>query len=319
MKKNVQGLRNFIKVINGICYKSTSVPILSCIKYKYNKLIYNNLDIYIEYKLSKKIFDDVILDEGCLFNSEKLRLILKNIGSFKLETAIEKNYDMEEYPVLTCKENKFFEIKSTHNLIGMSLPFMTKDETRYYLMGIYFDKNKIIATDGHVLVKHTTDCKSKDSFIVPKETCEIISNFSNLEFSFDKKSKRVIFKNDRIKIISKTIDGVYPDYKKLNKFFKGKIEKSMNVDDFRFLKYSQRIDFDKSILRCNALEYDLDIKHKMSGKFWGKNLRKIIDFSIKRGLKDVSFKHIKKKKGKDNPPISLTIGNSELLIMPLKS
>ena len=137
-----------------------------------------------------------------------------------------------EFPILEDSiESDYLEIKSKHlsKLLNKTKFSISNDETRHYLNGIYLhttedDNPKLIAvaTDGHRLSKTQIDLEGTKKFhpvILPKKTIfEIINIISEEPETLIKilsvRSKIKFIINDII-LISKVIDGKFPDYERV--------------------------------------------------------------------------------------------------------
>lgn len=265
----------------------------SLIKYKKRKLIYCNGDCMLEYKLEEKLFK-----KACLIDVKSLSFYLKNYKFFDIENIKYKgDYSIEEYPEIKCKKKKFYELEGINNSIKQMMPFISKDETRYYLTGIYFDKNKLVATNGHILVKNETDCKFDGCFILPTEVCKLISKLKDdVKFCFykykDKGHSNVIFKNKKVKIISKTIDGVYPNYEKVINYEDTNDKMSIEVKNYVFMKRKTTIDFDKNNIEIkNQQTFKFLINHKMKGRYEALYIRNILEVAGSNKIKELVFNY----------------------------
>lgn len=121
--------------------------------------------------------------------------------------------------------------------IDACLSCISKEETRYYLNGIYFHgvegKLCLVATDGHRLSKYQTDAAWPfGGQIVHTATIQLLHRLSRKNgnsaiavmcapdmtnvapdsLAPKQPSNRVEFRGDGWRMISKTIDGTYPDY-----------------------------------------------------------------------------------------------------------
>ena len=107
---------------------------------------------------------------------------------------------------------------------------ISNEETRYFLNGIYFHKKKsenedflsLVATDGHRLAKidfaYTNGLIDLPGVIIPKKTinelCKLLSDCNhNVKINLD--PNKIIFYIDKIVLISKLIDGNFPNYEKV--------------------------------------------------------------------------------------------------------
>lgn len=95
---------------------------------------------------------------------------------------------------------------------------MSKDEKRFYLNGVYFDKSGMTATDGRIL-KHIETLGEDLSAILPRFAVKIIldaakeEKISDIEIRFT--SDRAFVVIGRYSLISKLIDGNFPDYNRV--------------------------------------------------------------------------------------------------------
>jgi DNA polymerase-3 subunit beta len=94
---------------------------------------------------------------------------------------------------------------------------MSDEETRYFLRGIYLHtaegKLRAVATDGHRLAQH--DGPSTDDFagvIVPRK---LVSMVPTGDISVGVSSRKIRFLSDGLEIVSKVIDGTFPDYQRV--------------------------------------------------------------------------------------------------------
>ncbi len=108
--------------------------------------------------------------------------------------------------------------------------FMSSEETRYYLMGVYFhlidNKLHAVATDGHRLLRLDFAVAPDDgrdgetlSAIVPadaiKSLIAIKKPDSDLPLTIDFSNTEAKFDFLTIKLITKLVDGTFPDYTKV--------------------------------------------------------------------------------------------------------
>ncbi len=131
------------------------------------------------------------------------------------------------------------------SLLNKTKISMSNDETRHYLNGIYIHptvSNKRsyltgVATDSHRLSSSSIPVENIDnfkSFILPKKTvfqlCNLLQESSE-NISLNSSETKIQFKIGSSKIISKIIDGKFPDYSKVVPKDNNKIL-SVNAKDF---------------------------------------------------------------------------------------
>lgn len=239
---NHQNLSKALNIVERIILRNPSLPILNNILLKTEngrlKLSATNLEIGINYFLGAKIeetgeiavpariFSDFI---GNL-NEEKVTLITKNnilnINTEKFKTQI-LGFDTKEFPIIPkIKNNSFLTvpIKILKSGLITVLDSVAVSETRPELAGVYiqFNANKLIlaATDSFRLTEKIAELKQKEnlSSILPRATViELIKILG--EFDEDVYIKygenQISFYTDDFEVISRLIDGNYPDYKKV--------------------------------------------------------------------------------------------------------
>lgn len=117
---------------------------------------------------------------------------------------------------------------------------ISTDETRYYMCGIHFDaeNNCIVGTDGRRL--HMVTFSAEDF--------EYVINGLNIDLS-----KGNIFKIDKVKtqyVVTKTIDGQYPDYQRVVPETTGmyKTDLALAKQKIEFVKHTSKNIDDMGIL-----------------------------------------------------------------------
>lgn len=234
----------------GIIEKKTTLPILSniLIEAKDSKvkitatdldLIYSEVLTVEELKTegstttSASILYDILrkLEPNATVNlslqsENKLKLVSGN-SKFNLLCISSDNFPISEENI----DQKDFEIASQDllKLLSKSKISISSDETRHYLNGIYLHKTSLenkyfltgVATDSHRLSSSSLEINQDIIFepvILPKKT--IYQLISLLEQSSSKiricnNKSKVKFVMDNGVLISKVIDGRFPDYSKV--------------------------------------------------------------------------------------------------------
>ena len=233
--------------VQGVVEKKNTLPILGNVLIEahdgFLKLTATDLDIIITEKLTCQTIKEgsitttaqVIYDiVRKLKTGSSLHLSLKENNRLKLISG-KSDFNLtcispDEFPILEDNmDEQYLEIPSFEflKIINKTKFSISNDETRHYLNGVYLDKkdgeNKLIAvaTDGHRLSKSATEIKGADNFqsvILPKKTVfellTIIDEDSiNLKILSTKSKIKFLYKD--IVLISKVIDGKFPDYEKV--------------------------------------------------------------------------------------------------------
>ena len=251
IKANSSDLLKALNHIHGIVEVRHTLPILSNIvlSAENNELSLSstNLDIFCSDKIDAEIVNsgeisvpaitffeivkrlpsgaDVILSMG----DEDTELILK-CGRSKFNLSTLKT---EDFPILSDKDlSTNFVISSDElsRMIDKTKFAISNEETRYYLNGIFFHKaesNSIkflraVATDGHRLAQYDIPlpqgAEEITGIIIPKKTVfelRKVLDDADGDVSVSLNENKIKFSFNNLKIISKVIDGTFPDYTKV--------------------------------------------------------------------------------------------------------
>ena len=249
MKFNVnqQDLQQALNYCQGVIEKRSTLPILSNILLDASNskltitatdldLIFihqlNNVEILEEGKTTttSSIMYDIIRK----FNSgKKINLSLTDIS--KLQVESEKSIfnlnciSATEFPLTdeNFNQNEFIiKSKQLLKLLNKCKFSISNDETRHYLSGIYFHQTEVdeknyltaVATDSHrmSISKVRLDQIIKfDPIILPKKTifqlCSLLDNFDG-DVKISNVKSKIKFELDNSILISKLIDGKFPNY-----------------------------------------------------------------------------------------------------------
>ncbi len=244
-----QGTReNFLQslqAVSGIVEKRHTLPILSnvLIQKSSTELTFQATDIEIQLKTTAHTIgaEDVSLTVG----ARKLQDILKSLPESS-EVAItfeEKRLQIragksrfnlqtlpsDDFPTMQVVDADVARITVTQGqfkrLLSLVQYSMAQQDIRYYLNGLLlvFSDNqiKVIATDGHrlafakELVQHSLN---KADLILPRKAVfelsrQLNDSDENLEISISK--TQAVFKFGNVELVSKLIDGKFPDYERV--------------------------------------------------------------------------------------------------------
>ena len=244
---------NLLKSLNyvqGIVEKKNTLPILSnvLLELKNNRLnvIATDLDIvfYDEINVVK------ILTEGSITTSAAILYdILRKIPSnselnfnLKSENKLSLKSDNSDFNLLCLPTDNFptfaeeFEGPEISLNNGKFLKLLNKtkisisnDDTRHYLNGIYLHiteghgRNFLtgVATDSHRLSSSSLEIDNVSDFnslILPRKAVYQLSSLlseNNEQLTMQTSENKIKFSLGRSKLVSKVIDGKFPDYKKV--------------------------------------------------------------------------------------------------------
>ena len=206
--------------------------------------------VHILYNVIKELSDDKLIDLSYDKNSKKLYLT-----SFKSKFTF-SCLSKDDFQVLTTENYKIsFLLKSSilKEMIDKTYFAISNEETRYYLNGIFFHTIKLnnkfflrsIATDGHRLAQCETISPAAAnnifSTIIPKklifELRKLIDEVED-EIKIDLSERKIKFSFGETVLISKLIDGKFPDYEKV---IPKDTKNSFSIDRKIFLESINRI------------------------------------------------------------------------------
>ena len=236
-------LNRALNILSRVASSRTPLPILSNILLKASnnnlELAATNLEVAITHSAKGKIDEDgsvavpaKLLHEfvAQLPKDSKVDLVFEKTKLFITAGSYSSHMqgsNTEDFPSLpTISGGSSVEVKSEDLKLALQRTMLaaSHDETRPVLGGIYFHnvngKLYIAATDGYRLAESIlTDVKKDINCIVPapalSDVLRILQDSSeeNVELLFDEGQFGVT--SGETKLISRTIDGQYPEYKQL--------------------------------------------------------------------------------------------------------
>ena len=275
--------------IQGIVEKKNTLPILSnvLIQIKANQLILLATDLEIFF--CDQITDVDIKSEGSTTTAASiLHDILRKIAPgeeilFKLQDGnklsmktASSNFSLnciphENFPSFPEDEdNDITEIdhKEFLKLLNKTKISISSDDTRHYLNGIFLhlteSANKKylsgVATDSHRLSFSSIELKDNKVFpsvILPKKTvfqlCSMLPE-SKGKFNLSISETKIQFNIDKTKLISKVIDGKFPDYSKV---IPKENKKNLMVDRKEFIDSIERV-ISVSLDRKEGVKFNIE-------------------------------------------------------------
>jgi len=248
VKRNV--LLKSLNFVQGVVEKKNTLPILSnvLLQLKNNKLfiIATDLDIIFH----DEITDVKIVKEGSTTTSAAILYdILRKIPSnselnfdLKSENKLSLKSENSDFNLLCLPTDNFptfadeFEDKEIIldnnrflKLLNKTRISISNDDTRHYLNGIFFHLTEAhgrnfltgVATDSHRLSSSSVEVESTSDFtslILPRKTvfqlCSLLTESTD-QLTMQASENKIKFSLDKMKLISKVIDGKFPDYKKV--------------------------------------------------------------------------------------------------------
>ena len=250
-KINSTDLLKALSHIHGIVEVRHTLPILSNIilEAKDDKLILSstNLDIYCSDKIKAEVLQsgEVSVSAVTFFEiikrlpsgSEVLMIMDEGENEIRLTCGRSKfnlsTLKTDDFPIISDSDLSTNFVLSADELIRIidKTKFaVSNEETRYYLNGIFLHKaerNSIqflraVATDGHRLAQYDIPlpqgAEDITGIIIPKKTIyelRKVLDDANGDVSVSLNENKIKFSFNDLKVVSKVIDGTFPDYTKV--------------------------------------------------------------------------------------------------------
>jgi DNA polymerase-3 subunit beta len=236
--------------VQGIIEKKNTLPILSNVLLDVKKgklsIVATDLDLVFY----DEINEIKIITEGATTTSATILYdILRKISGnsdikfdLKSENKLNLVTDSSDFNLLCLPTDNFpnfandFEAEEISfnkskflSLLNKTKISISNDDTRHYLNGVYLhlteSQNRTyltgVATDSHRLSSSSIEIdkdKNFHSIILPKKTVFQLCNLlveTNEKVLIQTSESKIQFKIGKVKLISKVIDGKFPDYKKV--------------------------------------------------------------------------------------------------------
>jgi DNA polymerase-3 subunit beta len=310
---NQKNLKKALSLVEKVVSKNTSLPILNNILLKTEngrlKVSATNLEIGVNYIIGAKIEEvgqiavpaRIISDFIGNIVDDKVSLTTKNnilsINSERYKTQI-LGFDAKDFPIIPKIKSKPLAViptKLLRNSLITVLDSVAVSETRPELAGVFMDFNndKIVfaATDSFRLTEKSVDFKNvqKQFFIIPRNTVvELIRVAGELEgdLCFNTSDNQISFSNDDFEMVSRIVDGNYPDYKKVipEKFISRVLVRKDELD--KTIRIAGLFSTNISDIKINCSEGKLAVLAKNSDKG---EIETLIDATLKNQPFDVSL------------------------------
>jgi DNA polymerase-3 subunit beta len=236
-------LLNTLSRVSGVVERRNAIDVLACINIKaqggHIKLMATDLDISIfaslaanvsiegEVKISAHTLHDIVkklpadLDVNFEVNDQGKLLMSCGNANFSLPNVVS-----DKFPALEEGDYKYdFTLlnKDLIDLLNKTKFAVSLDDTRYNLNGIYMHTDEqflyAVATDGHRLscIKKSKPSNVNGEFgvIIPRKTVmELLKILDESdEINIKLSERKIKFTCGEYVLISKLIDGIFPDYK----------------------------------------------------------------------------------------------------------
>ena len=367
-----ENLKQGLNYVSHIAGKNVNLPILNNVLIKTQsgeiQFITTDLELGIIATIRGKVEEGgdftvdskVITEYISLLPNKKVEISKKdlqiNIKSDNYKTSI-KGQAAEDFPLIPEVEKNVFYKTTTEDLknaLAQVIFAVSNSETRPEMSGVLFELSEntltLVATDSFRLAEKKINIKTsntnKERIIIPAKTIQelirILSSLKKDNIDDDKKEitfyvteNQVMFEVENIQLISRLIEGQYPDYKQIipNNF---KTEVKINKQEFiRAVKTSSifsktgindiNLDFpegqNKAIVTSTSGqvgENTTSIEARVSGKDNGMvvNYRFFLD-----GINSMNSENIKIKITDNQTPCVIQADNNQdylYVVMPIK-
>ena len=262
-----------LNYVQGVVEKKNTLPILSnvLLQLKDNKLsiVATDLDIIFHDEIS----DVKIIKEGSTTTSAAILFdILRKITSnsvlnfdLKSENKLSLKSDNFDFNLLCLPTDNFpsfgdelegkkivLNSEKFLKLLNKAKISISNDDTRHYLNGVYLHLTEAhgrnfltgVATDSHRLSSSSIEIENIDNFppaILPRKTvyqiCSLLSETKEA-LTMQINENKIKFSLGKMKLISKVIDGKFPDYKKV---VPSSNQKTLFVSSKEFINSVERV------------------------------------------------------------------------------
>ena len=239
-----------LNFVQGVVEKKNTLPILSNVllqlKNKKLTIVATDLDVIFY----DELHDVKIINEGSTTTSAAILYdILRKISSnselkfdLKSENKLSLKSENADFNLLCLPTDNFptfadefegqeilLDSKKFVKLLNKTKISISNDDTRHYLNGIYLHLTEAngrsfltaVATDSHRLSSSSLEINDTNDFksvILPRKAvyqlCNLLAETSD-KLSMSISENKIKFTLGNIKLISKVIDGKFPDYKKV--------------------------------------------------------------------------------------------------------
>ena len=262
-----------LNFVQGVVEKKNTLPILSNVLLQLSdkklSIVATDLDIVFYDEINEV---NIIKEGSTTTSAAILHDILKKISSnsdlnfdLKTENKLSLKSDNSDFNLLCLPTDNFptfndefdsseifINNKKFLKLLNKTKIAISNDDTRHYLNGIFLHLTKAqgrnfltgVATDSHRLSSSSFEIENSDNFsslILPRKAvfqlCSLLTE-SNEKLSMQTSENKIKFTLGSIKLISKVIDGKFPDYRKV---VPSNNEKSLIVHSKDFIDSIERV------------------------------------------------------------------------------
>ena len=357
-----------LNFVQGVVEKKNTLPILSnvLLELKNNALsiVATDLDLIFY----EKIEEIKIINEGSTTTSAAVLYdILRKISSnsnlkfeLKNENKLSLKSENSDFNLLCLPTDNFPSFSDNFDgqeieldnskflkLLNKTRISISNDDTRHYLNGIFLHLTEAngrnfltgVATDSHRLSSSSleiTNLENFSSIILPRKTvfqlCTLLSEIPE-KLKMQINENKIKFSFGKVKLISKVIDGKFPDYKKVVPLANKKVLEVSSKDFVDSIERVTSVSLDrKEGVKLNISKNDVQLSvnsansgegnEKINAKYNSENIN--ISFNSKYLLdiaSEIEDKNIRMNFKDSISPVlieDVSDRNSYYVIMPMK-
>lgn len=249
-----ENLKRGLNIAGHVSSKNINLPILNNILIKANastiEFISTNLEIGINHQIRGKVeeegeftVDSKLINEyiGLLSSGEKVKVDLKGddlsieCGNYKTKIKGESAKDYPLIPSIPRDSYYSCDLKQLKKALNSVVFAVSNSENRAELTGVLFsfigEQLFLAATDSYRLAEKEVKIKrngvkdEEQKIIIPAKTIQellrILNNFEDeidgqtAEINFYLSDNQILFTFDSVELISRLINGHYPEYKQI--------------------------------------------------------------------------------------------------------
>lgn len=227
---NTNKLLTELSRIAPLATQSKLLPILSNVKLDFSASgitasttdlqSYVSVNIDVETSLSTTICVDCIQfinilkgfgDADTELDVKNNQLIIKS-GKSKYKLPIVHSEDFPKPPTITTEEIQEVDSDVIKNAINSTLFATSKDDLRPAMCGIFFDKDKVVSTDAHKLVRVDLEQPLNINAILPGNACRFLALTISDNITIATSKTNLFATWGNCTFSTRLVDERYPDY-----------------------------------------------------------------------------------------------------------
>lgn len=352
---NKTDLTKTLSQVAAIIEKRVTIPIMANVKMWTDGSMLHMLATDLDIEVTTAAECDATEQGAVTVNADMFLGIVKKMPAGDITISLDGNalvvssgktvfnlgtLPVDTYPVMASSEydNTFqMEADELRRLFDLTAFAMSTEEARYYLNGVYLHvvdgSLTAVATDGHRLAKATTDSPSDmHGVIVPRKTViELGKVLDGGTVTVDVSETKIRFTTGETVIVSKVIDGKFPDYTRVipsgydnimivdSALFASGADRVSQVSSERMRGVLVSMSANKSVLSVkgdiNSAVDEMEVEYSGDDIERGFNAKYLAEVMAKvDGMASISFG------GNESPAIIKTVDDDSALfvVMPMR-